>query len=423
MCNTTCQSELHALLMTGVAGKIGRLGVVREGTAKSITHLIGKSTYTRHAVCMRLHGTKAIVYGRRTGGPSLTVDGDGRVYLVQFLAYEIHCLYVVYSHQVKAETVYVVLFHPIAYALQHELAHQGTLAGSFIATTRSIGIVATRCADIATGSLPRSSLAIVVVGEGQLEVTAVYVHAMIIHHIQNNTDASIVQRLHHLLEFTYSHLGSPCIGTVTPLWHIVVQGIISPVVLRFLRLGLVHGKVVVTGQYLHGIHAQGLQVPDIVRFCKGQKLAWITAPAGWMYTEIAMMHLVHNHVRCILQLGAHVLVPTLGICVFHPYNSSTLSVYAYSLGKGTWTFTTTYIEGIEMPCPVALQAYTPTVQAIAFHLQYMQGFLCICTLVYPYSHGTYTAGRIQIEHTLFLAVLQFVKLMLGKHIHAKYQKY
>ena len=114
----------------------------------------------------------------------------------------------------------MVFFNPVFYALKHELAHHGLVGGGFVAATRTVAICAICC------------LAVEIVGIGKLEVGVIDVVGMVIHHVENHTDTRIVERLYHLFKLTDTHLWIVRIGGIASLGHVVVHGIVTPVILR-----------------------------------------------------------------------------------------------------------------------------------------------------------------------------------------------
>ena len=126
-------AKLDALLVAWKGSEVGWACVVGEGTADGIAHVVAEGSYARHLVGGGFHGEAVVVDGAWASTPAFTVDSDGWVYLVDFFTDDVHGLYVVYAHEVEAETVDVVFFYPVSYALYHELAHERTLRGCLVA--------------------------------------------------------------------------------------------------------------------------------------------------------------------------------------------------------------------------------------------------------------------------------------------------
>ena len=72
------------------------------------------------------------------------------------------------------------------------------------------------------------------------EVAAIDIEGMIIHGIENHSDASLVKRHHHLLELLDTGSWSIRVGTVAAFRHIIILGIVTPVELRLIKLGFIY---------------------------------------------------------------------------------------------------------------------------------------------------------------------------------------
>ena len=147
------------------------------------------------------------------------------------------------AHEVEAETIDVVFVHPVLHALYHELTHHRLIGSRLVAAPRAIAIGAV------------SILTIEVVWICALEIGMVNVKGMVIHHIENDTDASLMECLYHLFELTDAYSRIIGIGAVATLRNIVVHRVIAPVILIILQTGLIDRAIVVTGQDMHSINA------------------------------------------------------------------------------------------------------------------------------------------------------------------------
>ena len=254
-------TRLHTFLLAGQRGQEGAFGVVAEGTAQGIAQLIGEGGYAGHLRDVGLGGQQLAVDGALSGAPSLAVEEDRGVYLVDRLAYGVHRLDVVHAHEVEAESVDVVLINPVFHRLNHELPHQGPVGGRFVAAAGAVAVAAV------------GILAIIVVGPGALEVGVLNVVGVVVHHIEDDTYAGAVQGLHHLLELAYAAGRVVGIGGVAALRHIVVHRVVAPVVLIVGEACLVDRAEVVGGQYVHGIHPELLQVADGPGLGEGEEFA------------------------------------------------------------------------------------------------------------------------------------------------------
>ena len=63
---------------------------------------------------------------------------------------------------------------------------------------------------------------------------------MVIHGIENHSDASLVKRHHHLLELLDAGSRRIWIGAIAAFRHIIVLRIIAPVELRLVELGFIY---------------------------------------------------------------------------------------------------------------------------------------------------------------------------------------
>ena len=78
---------------------------------------------------------------------------------------------------------------------------------------------------------------------------------VVVDDVEEDGDAGLVQCLHHLLELTDAADGVVGVGRVRTLWHVVVYGVVAPVILRLTETGLVDRAIVVARQDMDGIDA------------------------------------------------------------------------------------------------------------------------------------------------------------------------
>ena len=76
---------------------------------------------------------------------------------------------------------------------------------------------------------------------------------MVIDHIENDTDARLVECLHHLLELPDARGGRIRVSGIAALRHVIVQWVVAPVVLRLVQFGLVNRGIVERGQDVDGV--------------------------------------------------------------------------------------------------------------------------------------------------------------------------
>ena len=122
----------------------------------------------------------------------------------------------------------------------HKQAHHGLFASGLVAAAGAVAVAR----GLSVGS---SSFPIVVIGIGALEVGVIDIVGMIIDHIEDDGDTSLVKSLHHLLELADATQGVVGVGAVATLRHIIVHRVVAPVVLWLVESSLVHRAVIITG--------------------------------------------------------------------------------------------------------------------------------------------------------------------------------
>ena len=115
------------------------------------------------------------------GRPAFTIDANCRVYSVHRLADFVHCLDVMHSHQVKAETIDMIFLHPVEDGFYHKLTHHRALACRLIAASRTIRQAAV------------FFLTVKIAGNGTFKVALCRIESMVVDYIHNHTDTSFVK--------------------------------------------------------------------------------------------------------------------------------------------------------------------------------------------------------------------------------------
>ena len=245
MSDSSRDTKLQAFLTVGHTSQEAPLCIVVERTTQGIADFVGEGCDTRHFgdVCLdtQLLGRQSTL----TCTPTFAIDKDGGIDGIDGLADFVHCLDIMTTHQVEAEAVDMVFVDPMLHRLNHELPHHRLVGSSLVATAGAVGIFTIH-------------LSIIIVGVGALEVGVVDVVGMVVDHIEDDGDASLVKSLHHLLELTNTARGIIWIGRIATLWHVVVHRIIAPVVLWGIKAGLIHRAIIIAGQDMNGIHTQCL---------------------------------------------------------------------------------------------------------------------------------------------------------------------
>ncbi len=198
-----------------------------------------------------------------SGTPSLAIYKYGGVNLIHGLSDGVHSFNIVATHQVEAEAVDMIFVNPVFHRLYHEAAHHGLFGGRLVAAAGAVGVS------------PVGILAVIIVGIGLLEIGVIDVVGMVIHHVENHADACLVEGLHHLLELADAAERIVGVGAVAALGHVIVHGIVAPVVLVVLEPRLVDRTIVVAGQDMNGIHAQFFQVANSLRLGQRQELSLV----------------------------------------------------------------------------------------------------------------------------------------------------
>ena len=362
----------QTLLLTGQACEESPLRVVAEGSAEGVADLVAESGDARHLRDIGLHAELVLRVSACASTPSLSIDEDGGVDLIHCLPYGVHRLNVVHAHEVETESVDVVLIDPILHRLDHERPHQRLFRSGLVSTARPVAV------------LSIGGLAIVVVGPGALEVAVFDVVGVVVDHVEDDPDACLVEGLHHLLELADAARGVVGVGGVAALRHIVVHGVIAPVVLIVGEPRLVYRTEVVGGQDMHGIDAQRFQVLDGPVLSQGEELARVFAahafdeklPRVEVHVsgngEVAVVHLVDDEVDRRLDHWALVAFPSVGIGGGHIYHEATLSVHAYCPGTDARSLNPLFlvardVEGVVEAAPVATQGgYPPIIEGWQF---------------------------------------------------------
>ena len=202
MVDSAYDTEFHALFVIRPTGNHRSFAVVRPRAAQSISHIIAERTNTRHLADIGFHCHQFSRVVGSSGCPSFAIKKQTLIYLIELFANGIHRLIIMNTHEVEAETIHMIFFHPITYGLQDELTHHGALAGSLIAATRSITPVAFFVQ------------AVEIAGAGLLKLRIAQVVGMVIYHVHDHADAGLMERLNHLFHFYNTALGVTWIGAV-----------------------------------------------------------------------------------------------------------------------------------------------------------------------------------------------------------------
>ena len=411
MADAAHDAELHALLTIRRSAEPARLGIVAERSAQRIAQLIGKGRYARHLTDVGLHAKLAV--GQCTGScaPPLAIDDDRRVQLVQLGTDGIHRLQVVTAHQVEAEAVDTVFIIPMLHRLNHEPPHHGLFRGRLIAAARAVGVSRLAIS-------PWRVTPVVIVRIGTLEVAVLDVVGVVVDHVEDDGDASLMERLHHLFELTYAAHGVIGIGGVAAIRHVIVHGVIAPVILQLVQPRLIDRAEIVAGQDMNGIDTQRLQVCNSPWFGEGQKLSRISG-IRTRNGKVAMMEFVNDQVGRRLDDRMLVAAPVLWECLEHVDDGATAAIDTYGLGENAGAFSPSHIEGIEGIQEIALYVSTPQAVAI-LHANCLLGLTALPVLVNTHHNLLGISRSKKAEGGLFGRIRHFIEVKLlgfsrGKH--------
>ena len=337
---------------------------------------------------MLLHGQQTIRQLRFPGRPAFSIHAYCRVNLVECLADGIHGLDVMNPHQVKTESVYVILSGPIADRLYHETPHHRPFAGRFIATTRCVG------------PFPFLVRAIEITWYGPFKIASFRDSRVIIHHVHHHPDTCPVKRHDHLLELADTHFGLIRVGGIRTFRHVVVFRVISPVVLRFVELGFVHRRKVERRQQLYVCHAQLLQMVN-TRFLaqigmrsflrQSQELSSVPDAGDGIDREITMVQFINHHVGETFQRRTLVFVPAFRIRLLPVDNGCTVAVHSHSLCHESGCISLPHIVYLDIECiefsfQVFVHVSLPHAIGYRFHLHHAVGRTSLSFFIQQHPH-------------------------------------
>ncbi len=207
-----------------------------------------------------------------------------------------------------------------------------------------------------------------------------------------------MQGLHHQLKLLDSRCWVVGIGRVAALRHVVVHGVVAPVVLWLLQACLVHRTVVVTRQNVYGRYAELLQVVYGPRLGQRQKLALMLG-VGSVDGEVAVVHLVDDQVAGRLHHGPLVEGPSFRVGGLEVEHVAPLSVHADRRSAEAGRLLALHsLEGVEPAAPVALYL-GPVVAVVSLHLLHLY-FLCSLAARALFIESECHFARIGRSHTV-----------------------
>ena len=166
--------------------------------------------------------------------------------LIQGLLNTIHQLRIQQTHQIKAETVHVVLFRPVEHGIENVLRTHTAFRCQFIAASRAVG--------------SSSVLVLTVIVPGYCTPKpGLQRIGVVIYHIHNHPETVLMQRLDGFFQFPDAYLSMVGIGRVASFRNIVVNRIVAPVIL-LVTAAFVHGTIIVNRHQLDVGHAQPFHI-------------------------------------------------------------------------------------------------------------------------------------------------------------------
>ena len=177
---------------------------------------------------------------------------------------------------------------------------------------------------------------------------------VVIDHVKDNTEACLVEGLHHLLEFLDTCHRIVWIRREGTLDSVIVQRLVAPVVLVVLQAGLVDCREVCRRKELDICHSKFLEMVDTCRktvrilrtLLSHSKILTLVLHSGVrMNGEIPVLEFIYDDVGR-LDLRTLVLCPSLRICLRPVDHRSAHAVHSDSLGSDTL--------GLFEPCSVLI---------------------------------------------------------------------
>ena len=160
----------------------------------------------------------------------------------------IDCFGIQQAYQIKAEAVNMIFICPVVDRIHNIFPYHRTLGSRIVSASGTVRITAVR---VRSGEIFRHQL---------VERECIRIVYMIIYHIHNDIDVTVMQRLYHLLHLFHPNFTVIRICRVGTLWHIVIHRIIPPVILRRIQLCLINGTVIIGRQQVNMRNSQIFQI-------------------------------------------------------------------------------------------------------------------------------------------------------------------
>ena len=300
--------------------------MVKGATDEGITDIIAERAYARHLIGPLFHGEVFVRIGRRHGCPAFTVGEDGRINLVECGTDLTHGLLVMDAHEVKTETVDVVLACPVTNGLYHELAVHLMVGSGLVAATGTVGI----------GTILVE--AVEILRYNTTKGAAHNIVGMVINDIHDNADTGFMQGLNHLFCFTNTASWVSRVGGITSFGGIVVYGIIAPVVAVLSQVCLVDGSVVKHRQDLEMGDTEFLQIIERRFFGEAEELAFVLYAGIGRHGEVTEMGLIDDDIGHVRHRRTYILCPAFRVGGCEIDDRGALTVDRDRFGKDTRCF-------------------------------------------------------------------------------------
>ena len=159
----------------------------------------------------------------------------------------LNCFHVQKAHQVEPKAIHMVFIRPVVNRVHNVFANHSPLRGGVVAAAGAIGknAVAVFPTEIAGHDLIHGEF------KGVIH--------MVVNHVQDDSQAVLVQGVNHLLHLPDPGEAIKGIGRVGTLRHIEVHRVIAPVVFLS-RVRFIHRAIVKHGQQVNVGDAQLLDV-------------------------------------------------------------------------------------------------------------------------------------------------------------------
>ena len=214
----TSDQTVHEGLLTGrITG--GEAAFVVKGRAdEGVADIVAERTYARHFIGPFLHSEVFVRVCRSHGSPPFTIGEDGGVDLIEGRTDGVHGLLVMDAHEVKTETIDVVLACPVANGLNHEAAVHLVVGSGLVAATGTVGV---RTIFVEAVEILRHYAS---------ECATHDIVSVVVNDIHDDADTGFVERLDHLFRFANTASRIVGVGGITAFRYVVVHRIVAPVV-------------------------------------------------------------------------------------------------------------------------------------------------------------------------------------------------